>query len=207
MKHFPLASFFEFDIRPFVTETVFESGEHIFLEGSEPEYLYYLSDGITKLYLSHENGRITLINFLKAPCFIGEMELLGAQASSKGVVAITRCSCYAIHTRACKELLLHDTTFLRQLCLLLSEKAIGNTYNYSLNQSYPLEVRLARFILMTEHNNIYREKHTEVAEFLGVTYRHLLYVFADFVKRGILERTPQGYLIKDATLMRECAHT
>lgn len=35
---------------------------------------------------------------------------------------------------------------------------------------------------------MYREKHTEVSEFLGVTYRHLLYVLADFVKRGYLKK-------------------
>ena len=33
------------------------------------------------------------------------------------------------------------------------------------------------FILTTSHNDIYRENHTEVAEYLGVTYRHLLAVF------------------------------
>ena len=46
-------------------------------------------------------------------------------------------------------------------------------------------------------NGYYREPHTEVAEFLGVTYRHLLYVFAQFVKDGILEKTKLGYSIKD----------
>ncbi|MEG1094997.1 MAG: helix-turn-helix domain-containing protein, partial [Lactococcus sp.] len=102
--------------------------------------------------------------------------------------------------------LLSDTKFLRYLCLFLSQKALGNTYNYTKNQSYPLEVRLAKFILMTSQNNLYREKHTEVAEFLGVTYRHLLYVLADFVKRGLLQKTKQGYFIKDMNSLQELSH-
>lgn len=166
-NHYPLPDFFNSDITPYVSVIQFESEEKILQEGTVPDYLYYLVDGRAKLYLSHKNGRISLINFLYAPCFIGEMELIGAQNNSNGITAITRCTCYAIHVKDCKTMLLEDVKFLRHLCLFLSQKAIGNTYNYSQNQSYPLEVRLANFILMTSHNQYYREKHTEASEFLG----------------------------------------
>jgi CRP/FNR family putative post-exponential-phase nitrogen-starvation transcriptional regulator len=36
-----------------------------------------------------------------------------------------------------------------------------------------------------------------VAPYLGVTYRHLLYVLAELGKEGILEKTNQGYRIID----------
>ncbi len=194
---FPLADYFSFDIRPYTSIVTFDSTESILSEGESPAFLYYLIDGRAKLFLSQKNGRISLINFLNAPCFIGEMELLGAQEAANGVTAITPCTCYAIHIMECKDRILNDTKFLRYLCLFLSQKAIGNTYNYTKNQSYPLEVRLANFILLTSCNHLYREKHTEVSEFLGVTYRHLLYVLADFVKRGLLKKTEQGYFIQD----------
>lgn len=122
--------------------------------------------------------------------------MLGAQEAANGVTAITSCTCYAIHIIKCKTQILNDTKFLRYLCLFLSKKAIGNTYNYSKNQSYPLEVRFANFILLTSCNRLYREKHTEVAEFLGVTYRHLLYVLADFVKRGLLKKRNRGIIFR-----------
>lgn len=192
-----IADFFSFDIGPYLTMAEFDSDDSIMQEGERPSRLYYLIKGRAKLFLSHENGRISLINFLDAPCFIGEMELLGAQETANGVIAITPCVCYAVRVEECRERLLSDTKFLRHLCLFLSQKAIGNTANYSRNQSYPLEVRLANFILMTMRNRFYREKHTEASEFLGVTYRHLLYVLADFVKRGLLVRTGHGYYVKD----------
>ena len=52
---------------------------------------------------------------------------------------------------------------------------------------------------------MYREKHTEVSEYLGVTYRHLLYVLADFVKKGFLKKTPQGYEITDMNALQKLA--
>lgn len=204
-KHVSLTDFFSFDIMPYVSVVQFEGEEEILREGSSPTCLYYLFEGRAKLYLSQENGRVSLINFLDAPCFIGEMELLGAQNASNGVTAITPCTCYEIRINECRTKLLEDVKFLRHLCLFLSRKAIGNTYNYTQNQSYPLEVRLANFILMTAHNRYYREKHTEAAEFLGVTYRHLLYVLAGFVKRGLLEKTGTGYYISDIPALQQVA--
>lgn len=206
-NHFPLSDYFSFDIRPFTSIMQFDSGEKLLNEGENPRFLYYLIDGRAKLFLSQSNGRISLINFLNAPSFIGEMELLGAQEAANGVTAITPCTCYAIQISRCKDKILNDTKFLRYLCLFLSQKAIGNTYNYSKNQSYPLEVRLANFILLTSCNGVYRERHTEVSEFLGVTYRHLLYVLADFVKRGYLKKTECGYYIQDINALRKIAES
>ncbi len=204
-NHFSLSDYFSFDIHPYTSIVKFDSTECILREGEAPDFLYYLIDGRAKLFISQGNGRISLINFINAPCFIGEMELLGAQEAANGVTAITPCTCYAIQITKCKEQILNDTKFLRYLCLFLSQKAIRNTYNYSKNQSYPLEIRLANFILLTSCNCLYREKHTEVSEFLGVTYRHLLYVLADFVKRGLLKKTEQGYYIQDFNTLRKIA--
>lgn len=66
-------------------------------------------------------------------------------------------------------------------------------------------MRLANFILQTAADGCYRERHTEAAEYLGVTYRHLLYVLADFVKKGIVKKTPQGYRIENPQLLRRIA--
>ena len=96
-NHFPLTDYFNFDIRPYVSIVQFESDEVIMQEGTAPAHLYYLINGRAKLFLSHENGCISLINFLNAPCFIGEMELIGAQNTSNGITAITECTCYAIN--------------------------------------------------------------------------------------------------------------
>jgi len=62
--------------------------------------------------------------------------------------------------------------------MLISKKALRNTSNYATNQNYPLVNRLAKFILLSADGDIYNRKHTEVAEYLGVSYRHLLHVFS-----------------------------
>lgn len=201
-NHFPLNDYFSFDIAPYTKIVEFEPDEVILNNGVSPHYLLYLFDGRAKLYITHANGRITLVNFISAPGFIGEMELIGAQPTANGIKAITKCRCFAVNIGKCKDEILNDTKFLKYLCVFLCQKALANTANYSRNQSYPLENRLASFILLTMHNAIYSEKHTEASEFLGVTYRHLLYVLADLVKKGILEKTHSGYRIVDISALR-----
>ncbi len=50
----------------------------------------------------------------------------------------------------------------------------------------------------------YMIPHTEASAYLGVTYRHLLYVLASFVKEGYLEKMPKGgYKIKDEDALEE----
>ena len=53
---------------------------------------------------------------------------------------------------------------------------------------------------------MYREKHTEAAEFLGGTYRHLLYVLADFTEQGLLKKTAQGYSVRDVDALCKMAN-
>lgn len=204
-RQFPLEDYFSFDIRPYTRIVRFEADELILREGDEPEYLYYLIEGRAKAFLTQENGRVSIANFLTAPAFIGELELLDAQQFASGVRALTVCICFAIQKQFCKAQMLQDTRFLRKIAVYLGKKTSQNTDNYMSNMTYSLDVRLANFILQTAVDGYYRERHTEAAEYLGVTYRHLLYVLADFVKKGIVQKTPRGYHIEDAKLLRMIA--
>ena len=195
--------FFSIDMKPFVKIIHYDPDEAILQEGTESHFLLYLIGGRAKVFLTHENGTVSITSFLSAPCFIGEMELLEAQQFAKGVKAITACTCFAIPYNPCKEELLKDPLFLKHLCIFLGKKAVHNTTQYSHNLAYPLDIRLAEFILETSHDLYYKEKHTEASEYLGVTYRHLLYVIADFVKKGILKKTSKGYFIEDINKLNE----
>ena len=152
------------------------AGGYITESTKQPAYLFYLVQGKAKLYDNQANGKTFLIDFFTPPCFIGEMELLDAANEPFSMQAIENCLCLALPINQFKNQLLSDTTFLRHICLYLSHKDARNIRTASKNQSFTLDQRLAAFILMTEHDGLYNEKHTQVAQYLGVSYRHLLYV-------------------------------
>lgn len=173
------------------------AGDFIVKEGHPPSYLFYLAQGRAKLYSTLANGRVSLIDFFTAPCFIGEIELVDMEHEPRAVQAIEACWCLALPIKQFCAPLLNDATFLRNLCVALSKKNYRNIISLTQNQSFPLINRLAAFILLTQHCDVYREKHTSVAEYMGVSYRHLLYVIAQFTQDRVLVKQKAGYIITD----------
>ena len=202
-----IQSLFSFPIIELLQVQEFERGEFIIKEGSFPEYLYYVVEGKAKIYLTHSNGKVSLINFIQPGTFIGEMELLNEAYYSKGVQTATKTICFALPFYACRDQLLNDLTFLRFLCLSLSDKETVMAAKYSQSLAYPLENRLAEFLLLSADGDFYKEKHTEVCEYLGVSYRHLLHVFAQFIEAGYIEKQGRGYLIKNKEVLQQLATT
>ena len=67
------------------------AGDFIVKEGSQPVYLFYLVRGRAKLYATLPNGKVSLIDFFNAPCFIGEIELVDADHEPRAVQALEEC--------------------------------------------------------------------------------------------------------------------
>ena len=152
-----------------------------------------------------QNGKVSLINFIQAPSFIGELGLIGVESVTKTVEVMEDCICLALPLKDCQHLLLQDATFLQKLCKFIGEKTITRTESYAKNNSYPFENRLAAFILLTEQNNSYIEKHTEVSEYLNVSYRHLLYVLNQFCQQNYLKKDGRTYYIQDRIQLEKLA--
>ena len=179
MERKSLGELFSFDITPYASPVRYPSGTVIFPEWQKATQLLYLEEGKARCTMSHENGAVTILDFVEGPCFLGEMELLGVQKVTSGVTARTDCAGWMIRLEECREEMLNDPVFLRQLCIFSNEKAI----------------RVATFLLQSQRQGLYCEPHTQTAAYLGVSYRHLLSVLSDFVKGGLLRKTPAGYAI------------
>ena len=199
-------NFFSFPADSFVKLITFSPHEYIIEESLMPSYLFFLTSGRAKLYTTLPNGKIALIDFFRAPCFIGEMELIGHTQDICSVQAIDPCLCLALPITQCKEMLLTDPIFLRKICLHLGSKNAKNIRSSAKNQAYTLENRLASFILLLTATNIYEEKHSHAAEYLGVSYRHLLYVMAQFIEKGYLKKENRVYKIADREALVKLAH-
>ena len=200
-----IQSLFSFDISPYVEVFEFNKGDYIIQEGNKPEYLFYMVEGKAKLYVTHKNGKVSLINFLSPPIFMGEIELLNEEKYSKSIQTSSKSICIGIAIEKCKEKLLADAHFLRHLCLFLSNKSTVHSAKYTKHQAYPLENKLAEFILLSSHQNIYKEKHTEISDYFGVSYRHLLHTFAQLSDAGIIEKIKMGYKILDKEKLQALA--
>jgi DNA-binding MarR family transcriptional regulator len=72
--------------------------------------------------------------------------------------------------------------------------------HFSHAQTFELKYRLASLLLEVAVNDQYTENNTQIADYLGVSYRHLTYTFKFLRENGYIERNKMGYLIHPAKL-------
>ena len=82
---------------------------------------------------------------------------------------------------------------LRQTCA----KVHRNNNNTARNLLYPLEQRLAAYILKTQNGGQFFANYTMLAEYLGCSLRHLLRTLHTFCTRGLLQKAARGYQLSD----------
>ena len=197
MQENSISHLFSFPVGEFMEVHEYERDEWIIREGMRPNYLFYVIEGTAKIYVTHQNGKVSLINFIHANEYIGEMELLNEVYYTKGIQASTKVMCFALPFSQYRAKLMEDAKFLRELTKYLSTKATLMAEKYSQSLAYPLENRLADFILQTSYEGVYKEKHAIVCDYLGVSYRHLLHVLSQFCEKGYLQKAGRHYRIKE----------
>ncbi|PLR94645.1 transcriptional regulator YeiL [Bacillus sp. T33-2] len=200
-----IADLFSLSVDEFIEVREYQRDEWIIHEGMRPDFLFYVIEGKAKIYVTHQNGKVSLINFINAHEYIGEMELLNDVYYTKGIQTSTKTVCFAIPFHHYRGQLLEDVKFLRELTRFLSAKSTNMAAKYTQSLAFPLENRLADFILQTADGNVYKEKHVTVCDFLGVSYRHLLHVLAQFCDKGYLQKEGRHYRIRQPNALQGLA--
>jgi CRP/FNR family putative post-exponential-phase nitrogen-starvation transcriptional regulator len=122
--------------------------------------------------------------------------------ASSSVCAATDVQGIAIPFDRYRDTLLSNITFMNRISLIMAEIVAQNSINGASNILYPFEARLCAYISMTNENGRFNQKLTEVAEFLGTSYRHLLRTLDQLCRKGVIEKSSPGYIIRDDLELR-----
>lgn len=180
----------------------FDKRELIFKEGDEIEYLMFFVEGRAKVYMTLENGKLLLLDFYKELDTLGDLELVTNDLSNCNVEAIEPCVCIGIPIKLIGNVHIKDVNLLNFLCNSLGEKLKRSSRNASINLLYPLENRLASYIIsivIKEENRYFKFDDTLIiiSELLGTSYRHLLRTLNKLCDKNILKRNKESYIILD----------
>lgn len=200
---------FSKDISPYMELFLFNKGDHICKEGENLSYLFFLVEGKAKVYSSLSNGKTLLLCFYNSGKIIGDVEFMKLEPANSNIQVIEDSYCIAISLQKVREYLLDDAKFLRFMCESLSQKLNRLSKNSSINLLYPLENRLASYILATGTNAnineinvlIFNENLTEIAKLLGTSYRHLLRTLNILCKNGILKKRNSCFEVIDRNML------
>jgi len=189
----------------------FNKGECICSNGDKLDHLYFLVKGKLKIYTTLENGRSILLRFYKPLSIVGDIELLTSYKVKFNVESLGESYLLALSFDDIKKYTYNDPEFLRFVIKHLSHKLYTNSNSNIINILYPVENRLASYLLSIslDENNFFHTEEiktsnlTEIAELLGTSYRHINRVINKFVVEDIIIRDKGLLVIKDIDKLKE----
>jgi len=180
----------------------YKKGEFLCEQGFPLNELLIITEGRVKVFTTASNGKTLLYCFHDPGSILGEVEFMTNAYASSSVCAATDVQCIAIPHERYGSYLTSNILFMNRICLTMAEIVAQNSINNSSNILYPFESRLCAYISMMSENGVFNAKLTELSEFLGTSYRHLLRTLENLCSKGVIEKTEQGYLIKDDLKLR-----
>lgn len=183
----------------------YNSNEEIYTIENPLNYFYFLVKGKLKIHTSLENGKTILLRFYKPLAILGDLELLAEDKIVTNVTSVTDALLIGIARDKINQYALDDPVFLKFIIKNLSHKLYTLSNTMALNLTYPLETKLASYLIsITSDENDVKQieelKTTnthEIATLLGTSYRHLNRILHDFTKQGLIERKEKNIIVKD----------
>lgn len=191
----------------------FSPGEHIVVSDEILENFYFMVEGKAKVYSLLENGKSLLVRFYKPLEIIGEVELFSHMRSICHLQAISEVYCLGIKADIVRKACSTNNRLLAYFCRSLSSKLLHFNISSSINLTYPVENRLAGYLLAVSIKEksdpiveqMFTENITELADLLGCSYRHLTRTLRSFIDRGIICKKKKHIEILDWEKLKDMA--
>ena len=170
---------------------------YVYSKLEDQKYAFFLLEGRMQVNALAENGKYLPIRYCDEPIFFGEMELLGYKQHSKVIETETECTFLAIDLSLLKNSLLQDLKFLLFLCQNIAEK-LYNTESLQLrNVEKSAHQKIVAYLKQKAKYGVFKENIQKTCENIGVSRRHLYRILDEYIEAGYIERTKNGYLLKN----------
>ena len=182
----------------------FRKNENIYNVNSNPVYCYFILSGTAKIYIDHKNGRRSILDFVGKNDWLGELSLFYKETDIKENRVLQDIECLEFEMNQLRKLCKDNAKVSFYFASYISNKLLARSYRMSESMNYSLSRRLAAFILQYQQNGVYSIPHTDVSEYLNVSYRHVLYVIEQFGKLGVLYKNKgKEYIISDIEKLKD----
>lgn len=204
---------FSSNMKQYMELFLFNKNEYICKTDESLEYLFFFVEGRAKVYSTLSNGKSLLLCFYEPFKVLGDVEFLYYETANSNVQIIEDAYCIGISFVNIRKFAFDDSRFLRYACESLGEKLLRLSKYSSINLLYPLENRLASYMLANTSKAIkegrdlivFEGNLSEVAELLGASYRHLLRTLNNLCTQRLIRKNLQLYEILDSAKLIKLA--
>jgi CRP/FNR family transcriptional regulator, putaive post-exponential-phase nitrogen-starvation regulator len=183
-------------------------GELIIRAGDPVRDLFFFVEGRIKIYSVLDNGQSLLAAIYRPFDVLGEVELFASRRYTLSVEALTETVCLRLPVAAVRKGADRNHRLFMYLCGRLGAKLRDRIIAESINLRYPVENRLASYLLASTDGEgwiLGTDNLGELADYLGASYRQLTRVVRRFRAEGILDRTRSRIRVRDATKLQPLA--
>ncbi|MFD1177929.1 Crp/Fnr family transcriptional regulator [Paenibacillus puldeungensis] len=192
-------------LRPHLALYSYDQGEAICTQGEPSEIMYVLVKGKVKVFTTSPEGKTLVVCFKTALEVVGDIEYVQGTDIINTVEAVSPTHMIGIHYRWLNKYNSDHAPFLQFLLKIITQKFYLKSSSMSFNMLYPVEVRLASYLLAVFFDEtdplfwgrLRTSDLTDVANLIGTSYRHLNRVILKFCSQGLIERTKDGIIVKN----------
>jgi CRP-like cAMP-binding protein len=189
----------------------FEKDEYIYEMSESVDYFYFFVKGKAKVYTMMENGKRLLLRFYRPLMVIGDLEFANNDMNhaSTNIKTLSKVHCIRVSMAILRKKYSDDAQFIKFINHSLAEKLESLSISSSINLLYPLENRLASYLMYLysgpEEKVVLIDQLADIAELLGTSYRHLLRIFKLFSNREFITRERNKITIIDEDSLQKLA--
>lgn len=186
----------------------YEKNEFILKAQCSLEYYFLLVEGKLRVTYPFENGKAMLLKFYRPFITVGDMELFKNLPVLCDIDAVEDTYLIAIPAEILRSKFFNNLRLLHHLLDSLSDKLFATINNSSYNFVYPLKNRVASYLVeyLSDSNRLQlKSTLTEIAEFLGTTYRHLNRTLKELEAEAVLRCENKTIYVLDEEKLRELA--
>jgi CRP-like cAMP-binding protein len=213
LQAYQIESIFNDQIMPYLSLYSFDQGEHICSQDESSDVLYVLVKGKVKIYTTSPEGKTLILSFKTPLEVIGDIEYVQEIDTINTVEAVSSVHMIGVHHSMLKKHVKDHSPFLQFLLKIITKKFSIKNNSLSFNLMYPVEVRLASYLLSITYDEddsllfgqLSTSSLTDTANLIGTSYRHLNRVIHQFCTDGLVERSKGFILIRDREGLRSLA--
>ncbi|MGG1401286.1 cyclic nucleotide-binding domain-containing protein [Bacillus salipaludis] len=205
LQMYELEPIFNEKLLPYLSLFHFEQGENVCSQGDVAEFLYVLVKGKLKIYTNSAEGKTLILSFKTPLEVIGDIEYVQNIHFINTVEAVSPVTLIGVQHHWLKKYASDYSPFLQFLLKIITEKFHLKSNSMSLSLMYPVEVRLASYLLSVSYDETNSPVNkqpssvnlTDTANFIGTSYRHLNRVIQKFCEEGLVARNKGSIMVKD----------
>lgn len=176
------------------------------------DWMYYLVDGIVKVYVTNYNGNERIIDFMKENTLIGMDCVIPTLKSVVSISCVTDIHVLPFNADVLKKMLVENSEFAYDLVLYYGKVLRQVTYHSGNLGISNLTARFANFLFLFTDTPEFKAKgkitmtQEEIAASINISRAQVAKMCSHFRREGIIETGNRSIVITDLEKLRNYCH-